>query len=116
MINKQKYEKIVQIMLTFKNLVLIIEVQYKIFILLGGVFMKNERLIEARKQKKLNQTQLAQMLGFRGKQSVANWENGHSTPTLETAIKISEILDKDLIYLFGRKVQDSQTNQDQEAI
>ncbi|MFD1350200.1 helix-turn-helix transcriptional regulator [Oceanobacillus caeni] len=71
--------------------------------------MKNERLIEARKQKHLNQTQLAHMLGFKGKQSVANWENGHSTPTLTTAIQIAEILEKDVIFLFGHKVQDSQT-------
>jgi len=73
--------------------------------------MKNQRLIEARKQKNLNQTQLAHMLGFRGKQSVANWENGHSTPTLSTAIQISDILEKDIVFLFGIDVQDSQTKQ-----
>lgn len=75
--------------------------------------MKNIRLIEARKEKQLNQTQLAKMLGFKGKQSVANWENGHSTPTLTTAIKIAEVLEKDIVYLFGFNVQDSQTRQNQ---
>lgn len=78
--------------------------------------MKNQRLIDARKQKELNQTQLAHMLGFKGKQSVANWENGHSTPTLSTAIKISEILEKDVVYLFGVQVQDTHTNGKREAI
>lgn len=73
--------------------------------------MKNQRLIEARKKKQLNQTQLAIMLGFKGKQSVANWENGHSTPTLSTAIKIAEILGKDIVFLFGDDVQESQTKQ-----
>ena len=72
--------------------------------------MKNNRLISARKEKGLTQTQLALKLGFKGKQSVANWENGHSTPTLETAFKISEILEKDVEFLFGQRVQVSQTN------
>lgn len=72
--------------------------------------MKNNRLIAARKAKKLTQTQLALMLGFKGKQSVANWENGHSTPTLETALRIADILEKDVEFLFGHKVQVSQTN------
>lgn len=75
--------------------------------------MKNLRLIEARKEKQLNQTQLAQILGFKGKQSVANWENGHSTPTLSTAIKIAEVLEKDIVYLFGFNVQDTHTKQKQ---
>lgn len=71
--------------------------------------LKNYRLIKARKQKGLNQADLAHILGFKGKQSVANWENGHSTPTLSTAILIAEILNKDVVYLFGNQVQDSQT-------
>lgn len=75
--------------------------------------MKNERLIEARKQKELNQTELAHMLGFKGKQSVANWENGHSTPTLKTALKIADILEKEVSYLFGDEVQVSHTKQKQ---
>lgn len=78
--------------------------------------MKNHRLVEARKEKNLNQTQLAKMLGFKDKQSVSNWENGHSTPTLETAIRLSYLLEKDIVYLFGDKVQDSQTKQRQEVM
>src|SRR5690625_5745787 len=68
--------------------------------------MKNHRLVEARKEKNLKQTQLARMLGFKDKQSVSNWENGHSTPTLETAIRLSRILEKDIVFLFGYNVQD----------
>lgn len=71
--------------------------------------MKNFRLIEARKSKNMNQEQLAIKLGFKGKQSVANWENGHSTPKLSTAIKIAKILDKNVEYLFGNQVQVSYT-------
>lgn len=67
--------------------------------------MKNYRLIQARKNKNMSQEQLAIKLGFKGKQSVANWENGHSTPTLSTAISISKLLDEDVEYLFGEIVQ-----------
>lgn len=105
------YEIIVQNMLTFKYLVLIIGLTVQDTHTYGGENMKNQRLIEARKCKQLNQTQLAIMLGFKGKQSVANWENGHSTPTLSTAIKIAEVLEKDVVYLFGNNVQESHTKQ-----
>lgn len=71
--------------------------------------MKNTRLIDARKQKGLNQTQLAHLLGFKGKQSVANWENGHSTPTLTTAIKIAKVLNESVEFLFGHDVQETHT-------
>lgn len=71
--------------------------------------MKNYRLIQARKNKNMSQEQLAIKLGFKGKQSVANWENGHSTPTLSTAISISKLLDEDVEYLFGGIVQVSPT-------
>lgn len=78
--------------------------------------MKNQRLIDARKEKGFTQAQLALVLGFKGKQSVANWENGHSTPTLLTAIKIADVLEKDIVFLFGIHVQDSQTTKKQEVI
>lgn len=78
--------------------------------------MKNERLIEDRKQKKLNQAQLAKILGFKGKQSVANWGNGHYTPTLSTAMKIAEVLEIDVVLLFGLDVQDSHTNQKRKVV
>lgn len=71
--------------------------------------MKNINLIQSRKKKDLTQEQLATMLGYKGRQSVANWENGYISPSLDTALKISEILDEDVAFLFGHKVQDSHT-------
>lgn len=69
--------------------------------------MKNINLIQARKAKGLTQEQLAIILGFKGKQTVANWENGHSTPTLKTALQASEVLGKDVTFLFPSEVQES---------
>ncbi|UOQ91479.1 helix-turn-helix domain-containing protein [Halobacillus shinanisalinarum] len=71
--------------------------------------MKNKRLKEARIQANMSQTQLSECLGYKGKQSVANWENGYSTPTLKVAICLAEVLGKDVSYLFGHKVQVSHT-------
>lgn len=69
--------------------------------------MKNTNLIKARENKNLTQEQLAKMLGKAGKQSVSNWENGHSKPPLSIAFKLSEILEEDISFLFSLKVQDS---------
>ncbi len=74
--------------------------------------MKNLNLIKSRKDKNLSQEQFAKMLGYKGKQSVANWENGYISPPLETALKISRILEKDIFFLFGNLVQDSHTNEE----
>lgn len=71
--------------------------------------MKNDRLINARKESGLTQEQLALMLGYKGRQAVANWENGHATPPLSIAMKISDVLNKDVEYLFCLKVQNSHT-------
>lgn len=71
--------------------------------------MKNINLVVSREKKGLTQEQLAQMLGYKGKQTVANWESGYSTPTLEAAMKISLILEEDIFFLFESKVQDFHT-------
>lgn len=71
--------------------------------------MKNLNLINARKKKNLTQDQLAKLLGYKGKQSVANWENNYISPPLETAIRISQILGEEISFLFKLKVQDSHT-------
>lgn len=71
--------------------------------------MKNTNLIKARKKKGLTQEQLAKLLGYKGKQSVANWENNHISPPLNTAIRISQILEEEVSFLFGDYVQDSHT-------
>ncbi|WP_208586029.1 helix-turn-helix transcriptional regulator [Gracilibacillus suaedae] len=72
--------------------------------------MKNFNLINARKQKNLTQEQLAKKLGYRGKQAVANWESGYSSPPLEKALLVAKILDKEISFLFNDKVQENHTN------
>ncbi len=71
--------------------------------------MKNNNLIQAREAKNLTQAQLATLLGKAGKSAVSNWENGRSTPQMDDAFKISEILEVDVRFLFGNKVQVSHT-------
>mgnify|MGYP001436827089 CR=1 FL=1 len=71
--------------------------------------LKNIALRKARVEKGLTQEDLAKLLGYKGRQSVANWENGYIQPPLRVAIRISEILGKDVNFLFGYKVQDSHT-------
>ncbi|MBD8013847.1 helix-turn-helix transcriptional regulator [Planococcus wigleyi] len=71
--------------------------------------MKNANLIKAREKKNLTQEQLAKMLGKAGKQSVSNWENGHSKPPLSIAFQLAEILEEDIGFLFSFKVQESHT-------
>jgi len=78
--------------------------------------MKNNRLKEAREAKGYTQTKLAELVGAQGKSSVSNWENGHSKPTLETAFKLAYILNKDVDFLFGYKVQDSQTDETEQGV
>ncbi|APB37948.1 helix-turn-helix domain-containing protein [Bacillus coagulans] len=73
--------------------------------------MRNDHLAKARHQKNLSQSELAEKLGC-SKQAVSNWETGYSNPPLKMALKISEILDRDVDYLFGKKVQDSQTKKE----
>lgn len=78
--------------------------------------MKNPRLKKARQDAGYNQTELAKKLGFKGKQTVANWENGYSAPTLRVAIQLAELLNKEVGFLFGNKVQDSHTKNDTEEV
>lgn len=73
--------------------------------------MKNNNLIQARENKNLTQEQLAKRLGKYGKQTISNWENGRSTPSMEDAFLIAEILEVDVRFLFGHKVQDSHTKE-----
>ncbi|WP_084245174.1 helix-turn-helix transcriptional regulator [Planomicrobium okeanokoites] len=73
--------------------------------------MKNFKLIEARKEKGMTQEKLAKYLGYKGKQSVANWENNHISPPLNTAIRISQILGKDISFLFGEYIQETHTKE-----
>ncbi|MBC6308162.1 helix-turn-helix transcriptional regulator [Listeria sp. FSL L7-1582] len=70
--------------------------------------MKNCNLINARKEKGYTQQDLAILLGV-GTSTVSNWETGYSQPNLDTGIRVSSLLDKDVTFLFGSNVQVSQT-------
>lgn len=78
--------------------------------------MKNTNLVKSREKKRLTQGQLAKLLGYKGKQSVANWENGYISPPLETALRISRILEEDIFFLFENKVQETHTRKPKEVV
>lgn len=78
--------------------------------------MKNINLIKARERKGLTQDELAKRLGYKGRQSIANWENGYNSTPLSTALRIAEILEEDIFFLFGDNVQDSHTTEPKEVI
>lgn len=72
--------------------------------------MKNYKLIQARKAKGFTQEKLAKKLDYK-KSTISNWENGYSTPKMDDAFKVAEILEKDIKDLFfSQKEQDSHTN------
>ncbi|MGR2696144.1 helix-turn-helix transcriptional regulator [Bacillus subtilis] len=72
--------------------------------------MKNHKLVKARKAKGLTQEKLAIQLKYK-KSTVSNWENGYSTPKMEDAFKVAEILDCDIKDLFlCNEGQGSHTN------
>ncbi|PJH91828.1 helix-turn-helix domain-containing protein [Bacillus sp. SN1] len=71
--------------------------------------MKNHNLVKARKAKGLTQEKLANQLKYK-KSTISNWENGYSTPKMEDAFKVAEILGCDIKDLFlNRKGQESHT-------
>lgn len=71
---------------------------------------KNIALVNARKDMRLTQEELAELLGY-SKATVSNWENGYSTPSLADAFKVATILKKDINHLFSCLiVQDSYTD------
>ena len=62
----------------------------------------SERLKELRKEKKLTQTELASKLDISQK-SYSNWESGKAEPTLDNIIKLADLLEVSLDWLFGRE-------------
>lgn len=62
--------------------------------------MFGERLAEARKDCSLRQEDLAARLNV-SKYTVSSWEQGKSMPTLDTLVKISELLNASTDYLLG---------------
>lgn len=55
-----------------------------------------------RKQCKMKQAQLAEMLST-SQRNVSYWENGETQPDIDTLIKIADIFDVTLDELVGRK-------------
>ena len=60
-----------------------------------------ERLKEARTEKHLKQTDIATMLNVSGN-TVYAWENDKQEPSMATLLKLCEILEVSLDYLFGK--------------
>jgi len=61
-----------------------------------------KRLYEERKAAKLTQCQMAERLGMK-QPSYIRYEQGTSEPTLETLVKIADVLDVSVDYLLGRQ-------------
>lgn len=62
-----------------------------------------ERIKEARKDKKLTQQQLGDILGV-SKVSICGYENGTRVPTMENFIQLLDILEVKPEYLLGREI------------
>ncbi|WP_307478140.1 helix-turn-helix transcriptional regulator [Cytobacillus purgationiresistens] len=76
---------------------------------MGGITIKNDNLIRARKNKGYTQVELSNILKC-NKSTISNWENGVSSPTLRMAFALTEILGSDINVLFlDYKVQESHT-------
>ncbi|OIJ22035.1 transcriptional regulator [Anaerobacillus alkalidiazotrophicus] len=71
--------------------------------------MKNNNLINARKECGLTQESVAKILNCK-KGTISNWENGYSSPKLSDAFKLAKLFGKDVNHLFfNEKVQVSCT-------
>lgn len=60
-----------------------------------------ERLKELRNEKKLSQKELAELLNVSGN-TVHAWERDKQEPSMGTLLKISEIFEVTLDYLYGK--------------
>lgn len=62
----------------------------------------SERLKTLRKEKKLTQKELAEQIGISQK-SYSHWETGKNEPSFENLIKLADLLEVSLDWLFGRE-------------
>lgn len=60
-----------------------------------------KRLREVRKSKKIIQQELADRLGIK-RNTYSDWENGKTEPTFEILVKLADLFDISLDWLFGR--------------
>ena len=59
-----------------------------------------QQLVKLRRQQNLSQEQLAHEL-FVSRQSISKWEQGETTPDLDTVVKLANLLQVDLNELVG---------------
>lgn len=60
-----------------------------------------QRLKELRLKKGLTQTELGEKVGVK-QNTFTNWENGKREPSFENLVKLADLLDVSLDWLFGR--------------
>lgn len=60
----------------------------------------SQQLVKLRRQQNLSQEQLAREL-FVSRQSISKWEQGTTTPDLDTVVKLANLLQVDLNELVG---------------
>lgn len=61
-----------------------------------------QRLKELRLKKGLTQTELGEKVGVK-QNTFTNWENGKREPNFENLVKLADLLDVSLDWLFGRE-------------
>lgn len=60
------------------------------------------RLVQLRKKRGLTQQQIADEIGV-NRGSYSNWEKGKREPSFENLIKLADLLEVSLDWLFGRE-------------
>lgn len=55
-----------------------------------------------RKNKGLKQQEIAELLGVK-RNTYSDWENGKTEPSFENLVKLADLLDVSLDWLFGRE-------------
>lgn len=62
----------------------------------------SQRLKELRLKKGLTQTELGEKVGVK-QNTFTNWENGKREPNFETLLKLADLFEVSLDWLFGRE-------------
>lgn len=70
------------------------------YLIISNVFP--QRLKEIRIKRGLTQTELGEKVGVK-QSTFTNWENGKREPNFETVIKLADLLEVSVDWLFGRK-------------
>ena len=60
------------------------------------------KIKDTKKRKKLTQKELAEQIGISQK-SYSHWETGKKEPSLENLIKLADLLEVSIDWLFGRE-------------